>query len=439
VIEALRRIAPRGYWHLGQVLGATLVRNGLRGVFKILVAGFLAPPALGVLRSVFSFFKMVTSFVDLGLGYALVTFVAAAIRRGDEDERQRVLKTVLVLKLWIAAAVMVLGNLFAAPITRWVFSDPQLTVWVRLAFLAVAGQMLWKYLQAYFAAHQQFGRLSLFLTTVPVMMLVVFLALVLAGEFGLPAAILIYLFAPTAAVLMWWPRIDRRFIGHPSGDRGLIGRILGFSRWVYLSSTVSATRSHLNPVLLKNARLSGSVELGELNAGLYGFGNDLANEITVLSQSLITVLLPKASGKATPRDLRRFVRRSYLHLSWMLPPALLLIAVAEPLLRLLGQVRPGYLDYLPALDVFAVLYVGTLFSVAAIPIQTALYALRMPQVETRIEVGTAVVLVVGSVALIPGYGVMGAAWAVLAQRVLSFVLLIAYGRARLNRACTEAP
>ena len=46
---------------------------------------------------------------------------------------------------------------------------------------------------------------------------------------------------------------------------------------------------------------------GELNAGLYSFGQDLAGEVTVFSQSLLTVLLPKASGKENPAKLRKFV------------------------------------------------------------------------------------------------------------------------------------
>lgn len=417
-------------------MGGTLARNGLRGLFKIAVAGFLAPAALGVLRSVFSFFKIVTSLADLGLGYALVTFVSPALRSGETDEGDRLLKTVLVLKLSIAAVVLVAGNLLAPWITRQVFSDPGLTIWVRLAFLAVGGQLLWKFVQSYLSAHQRFDRLALFLTTVPVLMWVVFLALVLTDHFSLPAAILIYLFAPAAAVLIWWPVLDRRFL-RQRADRGLARRIVRFSRWVYLSAVASSTRNHLNPVLLKNAQLSGSVELGNLNAGLYGFGNDLANEITVLSQSMLAVLLPKAAGKTSPAELRAFVRRSYLHLLFILPPLGLLLFLAEPLLRLLGRLHAPYLEYLPALDVFAILYVGTLFSVAAIPIQTTLYALHEPHVETWIELGTIPILVVGSILLIPTHGVLGAATMVLAQRLVSFAALLVYGLTRLSRLPAE--
>jgi O-antigen/teichoic acid export membrane protein len=428
--------APAGYFDLAKVMGGNVSRNLLRGVLKVLIAGFLAPPALGVLRSIFSFFKIVTSFVDLGLDYAMVIFLSSAIQRREQEEQDRILNTVLGLKLVVTAVILIVGNALAPQITVWVLSDPSLTVYTRLVFLAVGGQMLWKYISSYLSARQAFGRLALYLSTMPLLMLVLFVLLVLVHAFSLPLAILLYLFAPLATVLIWWPTLGLKYgrFWNPA----LAGKIVGFSRWVYLSNSTSATRNNLNPILLKNARLSGSLEVGEIQAGLYGFGNDLANEVTLLSQSLLTVLLPKASGKSSPRKLRRFVLRSYRHLIPLLIPFALLALAARPFLLGLAYFKASYLEYLPSLNVFTVLYAAALFSVAVIPMQAALYAMRLPQVETYIEFATIFFLIAGSVLIIPRFGADGAALLILIQRMITFVALMLFGFRRLRRLETEA-
>ena len=107
---------------------------------------------------------MTTRFVDFALDYASVTFVAAAIKKGETDERDRVLASVLFLKLCITAGLLIVGNLIAPSIARSVLGDAELTLYVRLAFIAVGGQLFWRYISGYLSAHQRFGRLAFFLT-----------------------------------------------------------------------------------------------------------------------------------------------------------------------------------------------------------------------------------------------------------------------------------
>ena len=83
MMETFRGLRP--YVDLGKVVTGNLARAVLRGALKIVVAGFLTPSALGIYRSIFSLFKMATSYSDLGLDYALTTFVSAAIKKGDQD------------------------------------------------------------------------------------------------------------------------------------------------------------------------------------------------------------------------------------------------------------------------------------------------------------------------------------------------------------------
>lgn len=420
------------------VTAGMLARNLLRGLVKLLVAGLLAPRAFGVLRSVYSLFQLVASLAEFGLNSALVTFVSAALGRGDQRERDRILQVILCLDAIILLVVFGFGALFAAPITRWALGDETLTVYVRVAFFAVGGQIGWNYLSSYLSAHRAFGKLALFLPSLPALMLVTALVLVGVDRFDFGTGILIYLLAPAAAVALWWLALRGEGLRRPVFDRAWAAKIVRFSRWTFATSLASSVRSNANTLLIKSPRLSGSLAAGEAAAGVYAFGSDLAAEVTVFSESLMAVLLPKAASLREPGQLRTFLGQAYRNLALLLPALALLMFLADPLLRLLGAVSASYLAYLPAIPVFMILYSSALFSIAAIPARTVLYALGLPRFEARVEIVSALLVVAGSILVIPVHGIEGAAWVLFGQRLAVWLILLGYTLARLGRSGSEA-
>ncbi|MBN2498628.1 MAG: oligosaccharide flippase family protein [Deltaproteobacteria bacterium] len=406
---------------LAKVLAGTLARNLLRGALKLLVAGFLAPSALGVLRSVYSLFQIAVRLAEFGLEYALVTFLSAARSAGDRTGQTRILDTVLALELAISAGILLVGVLLAPQIASGLLGDRSLALWVRVAFSAVGGQLLWGYLSSYLTSRQDFARLAAYLACMPALMLLAAASLVGLGCFDTSAAILVYLLAPAATVLIWW-LIARRPRFRPAWDGPTARRVVRFSRWIYLTSACSALRNHGNTLLVKSPALAGSVARGEMDAGLYAFGADLAGEIAILSESLMLVLLPKASGLSR-QQLGPFLARAYRTVAVLLIPVALLALLARPLLQLLGWIKASYLDYLPSLSIFYLLLLGGLFSLAAIPLRSVLYALERPEIEARLEALMLVLMLGSSAALIPHYGGVGAALAMLGQRAISCLAL----------------
>jgi len=439
VAAALTRWVPRTFLEMGKVGTGLFARNALHGIFKLVLAAFLAPGLMGVLRAVQSLFRITTSLCEFGLNYALVTFVPAAIRKGDTADRDRILMTTLSLMVLIITVLFVLGNLFARQIATWTLGDAGLTPYARLAIAGAGGRLIWQFVSSQMTAYQNFGKLALFLTTAPLLMLASTAVLGLLGRLTLFSAVLLVLFAPAATVLVWWPALDRGFLRLGAWNRATAARIARFSRWIYLGNVSSSLRSHLNPLLLKSPTLSGSVASGEVNAGLYGFGNDCANELQMLSGAVVTVLIPKAARATGPAELRQFARRCYRHMPWLLLPLIPVMFLAKPGLLLLSRLSPTYLEYIPALPVFYILYIGGLFSVAAIPMMTVLYALNLPQIEARLEALMVPILVVGGILLIPKYGGEGAALTILAQRMIACAVIVGYAAFRLRGAAPAGP
>lgn len=432
-MASMNQWMPKGYRDLAKVISGNLVRNGLRGVFKLLVAGFLTPQAFGILRSVYSLFKMTTALADFGLDNSMVRFVAKCISEEKLQQKKAVLETVLVLKLIIIVCFLVVGLLAAEYVAHWILGDPNLILYVYLVFFAIGGQLLWKFLAGYLSSHQNFSMLAYFYITTPIIMLFIALVLIIQDRFDMHAGILIYLFTPLLTAIFWSPVLKHDVRVVPILSGALAKRITRFSRWIYLSNVASATRNHANILMLKSPWLSGNQEQGELSAGLYGFGQDLAGEITILSQSLLTILIPKTSAKSSIHEMKALLIKSYKHIVIFIVPIGLLVFLAEPLIQLLGIVLPRFLDYLPAVPVFMILYLGSLFAIAALPMQSVLYALGAPHVEANIQLLMVVFLVVSSLFLIPNYGHIGAASAVFMQRFAVFLLLLIYGLNHMNK------
>lgn len=430
--ERPRRRLPKTWVEVGQVFTGMFARNLFRGLFKLLVAGFLTPAALGLMRATVSFARILSSLIEFGLNHAVTVFVPAALKQGDRELSRRTLMTIATMVATSVSVVVLLGLLLAEWLSEPILGEPGLTVYVRLAVLGAGARLLWKFFSSHLAAHQQFGRVGLYLTTGPLMMILVGVVLALLGRLGPLEAAAITLLAPAATLLLWLPSFDLGFMRRSYWSGPLAKRVLRFSGWVYLTTISSTLRNNLNPLLLKNPTLSGSVEAGSASAGLYGFGNDIANELQMLSGAVVTVMLPKASRRNSRAELTSYVVKAYRGIALLILLLIPLVFLAEPALRLLGRLSEGYLAYLPAIPIFGILYIGGLFSVAAIPMSTMLYAMRLPEVVTRVEAVNVVVLVVGGILLIPRYGATGAAFMVLAQRVIMFAATLIYGIWRLR-------
>ncbi|MEM7394513.1 MAG: hypothetical protein AAF492_19440 [Verrucomicrobiota bacterium] len=80
-----KKLRTKVYQDVGKVMTGTFLRNLLRGLLKLIVAGLLTPQVFGVLNAVYSTFRLFAGLADFGLNYAMVTLASAAIRKKDED------------------------------------------------------------------------------------------------------------------------------------------------------------------------------------------------------------------------------------------------------------------------------------------------------------------------------------------------------------------
>jgi O-antigen/teichoic acid export membrane protein len=147
----------------------------------------------------------------------------------------------------------------------------------------------------------------------------------------------------------------------------------------------------------------------------------------MVSGTILTVLIPRFSRLQTGREIRTMLRVCHRWLLLLVP-----LGIVTPLLSrfAIELVAPAFVD---SSQIFSILFISILFSLAALPSRTVLYSLKRPEIETYVELLALVVVVAIGYLLVRWQGGLGAAVAMLIQRSLSAALIVGWVYRRLDR------
>jgi O-antigen/teichoic acid export membrane protein len=401
---------------LRQDLSVAFVGHGaqraLRLVAFLIMTRVLTVEAYALFALAYTCFEIAVYASDLGLNVGVVRFVSKGLRKGDEAATTSVLRSVFRFKIVAGLAVGGLGYFLAPPLAR-AMNTPDLVPYLRIAFAGVLGMHLHRFYEAYFRSRLEFRRNALFSLIVPGLIAVA--VGLLWGRESLTALRCqgVYAVAPLVASAFAATLLPHGFLRAARRDDGAPRQVWRFGRWVYLTNVLGKVRSKLNAILL--------IMLATLtDVGLYAYADRLAGVLSLVSTTLTTVYMPRASHLLTRDEYRNLLRKTYRAFFWFVPLLVLLPWVIRPLIRLH---KPEYVEAAP---LFMILFVSILFTVAALPARTVLYSINRPQVETIIQVIALAVALGFGIALIRAHGVVGAAYAMLIQRGISATILMGY-------------
>ena len=401
---------------MGRDLSVAFIGHGLRralGLLSfILMTRVLSVEAYALFFLAFTWYEIAMYASDFGLNVGLVRFVSKGVRRGDTSSTASVLRGVFVFKIGAGLAVAAIGYA-AAPWLAGLLEVPEVTPYLRVAFVGVLGNHLIRFYEAYFRSRLEFERNALFSLVTPA---------VIAGAVGwlwwrdsLTALQCqgVHAVAPLIACTLAVVLLPHGFLRSKMGGVEAFSSVWRFGRWVWVTNVLGTIRFRLNAILL--------VKLATLTeVGLYAYGDKLASVLSIISTTMTTVYVPRASHLLTRQEFRTLLRRTYRVLAWFVPLAVVLPLGVRPLIRLH---KPEYLDAAP---LFAILFLSILFTIASLPARTVLYSLHKPQVETTVQLIALAVTLAFGIVLIRTHGAIGAAVAMLIQRAISASILMVY-------------
>jgi O-antigen/teichoic acid export membrane protein len=204
-------------------------------------------------------------------------------------------------------------------------------------------------------------------------------------------------------------------------DRAAVATLLRYGAKVHLGYIGRHTNQWLDQALI--VLLLTSTDLG-----LYVVALTLARGVTMVSGTLDMVAFPKIAAEPTPEGkLEVFSRYMKITLAAVVPSALALAGLTPWVLQLFfGD------EFLPAAHVAYVLIAAYVVLTGTVMFSAALKAHDRTLIIGKVElVGLMASLALMSV-LIPNYGIVGAAWSVLAANLVGLFLIATWSRSLLG-------
>jgi O-antigen/teichoic acid export membrane protein len=362
---------------------------------------------------------------EFSLGFALASLLAIIVTLGlpsavsralsyepDVPTRRRIVRTTLIASV-LSAFAGSLTVFFAAPLLAAAFHDAGLTIVFELFAPAIGFTVVATVLAAYFQGVERVAPNALFNLALNPALFLSFLGLALvlhAGFFGILLAYTLSGGVACGAIAIWtWVKLPRALAAHThSSEADPTGRVSLLAMTIALFGAGS-----LNLLTQFADTLILALFVSTAIVGLYAAGMTLARLFLAGASSLIYIYLPVA---ARLRRLRDFdgLRRSYVTSArWVTALTLPVFCVFffDPGATLQFVFGSNYTQGILALRI---LTLSSFLSIIIGPANAGLSGLGHPMANMA-SAGSSLAINVGlSFALIPGWGLIGAAvaWSV---------------------------
>jgi O-antigen/teichoic acid export membrane protein len=400
----------------GTLFAGRLFTWGVRFALAIVLARTLNADGYGLYNLAIGLATLVATFPPIGLDTALVRFTATAVARGQPDVARANVRWVLLVSgaLSVVAALGLVA--FAAPVAELVMHDARLAPLLIIASLAIPGMVLNRHLGAFLQGvrrlelgtlAEQFGQ--------PLARAILIAGLLIAGMTvaGALSAWVAATFVATAmlAYFAW------RYLPAAGGreERPQRGQMLRFSLPVFFSNIVTSVGENLQTIFLGLLSTVSAV-------GVFGVSNQLNLIGSMFHSSVVSAsmaLFAETEARGDRRGLESLYQTvSKWSLSLNVPLFLAVVLFPDALLSLFG---PEFREGATALVILAFANIIN----AATGASGAVLDMTGHSVVKLVNASVALGLAVGlNLLLIPTYGLVGAAIAVLASSAAVNVLRI---------------
>lgn len=388
---------------------ATGILSLLIGVgTSVILARVLGPEGKGIYALATLLPSLIVTFGNLGIGPATVYYVAR-----NEFNRKEILGNNVFLSLGVGAVGIIAGLVVVFFFGETVFPGVPVA-YLLLALVLVPVEIFSSYIRCVLLGAQSIKEFNYVQITQSALFLG-FIALALLGlRGGASGAIL--------AGLATWLLIDVMTFRLAMKVAGGISLRLNVS---YIKQvTKYGLQAHLANILgFLNYRVDMFLVngfLGPAAVGLYSVGVGLVEKLWLISNAAGTVLFPRVAAESEEERRKEFTPLVARTVLWMTAiGALVLIFLSGWIVHLL------YSDvYLPAIGALQALLPGIVTFSAGRVLSNDVAGRGHPGLSIYTGIGAVITNVVLNIIWIPGYGIVGAAWASTVSYTVSFVMAL---------------
>ncbi|MBI5374029.1 MAG: oligosaccharide flippase family protein [Candidatus Schekmanbacteria bacterium] len=408
----------------GLILSANGVKLFSGFITFMIFSRTLGSEALGIFAVTVSFAEIVNELFEFGFDTASVSvgakYDAPNNKIDNSNKLSSIVSTNLILKLITGVALFALGGVLSRPFAELIFQNPEMSSYLFIGFCAIPGLLIFDVALSVFRMEQSFTAYAILRGGGAILTLSVSAVLAFYGILTLKSALIVYLVAiPVVTGFAGIAYGYRRYRLSAPDIKTTSAELFRFGRWIYLANITEALRLKMNNFLLVKYSSPKS-------AGLYYTADRLSEALVLISSTISTLLLPKASSMTEKAELRSFTIKSVKVISLISIPVLIVIPFSGDIISLLfGEGFKG------AAAAFILIFLSLLVEIICKPFLFALFSLGDSKVIFRQNVIILPVLLLAAYFMIPAYAEKGAALALLIARFFGNLYLLREGYVKI--------
>jgi len=414
---AKRALKGAGYMFVAMVITALLGY-----AIRIILARSLSVRDYGLFFAVFSFVSFLLFFRDLGLNRAMVKYVAEFKAKRKYRAIKTAISTVFISQIGLSVVFGAVLILFSGFLAEKYFREDTAKILLILyaAYIIFSGLVMW--IRTCLQGFQKIRTLS-FVEPLRNTLTIAFI-LLLTAKFGVVGVLIAYIASWVITFSVFTPFVLKAFpiFKYRKIDFWPITKKLYlFAIAVFFTSIGSRIISQFDTLLLTYFR---SLE----EVGIYQVVLPSASIFLFFSAAISPVLYPIVSELWAKKDKKRLVEgirllHKYAFIA-SIPPILMIFAFSSIFINIFFGA-----DYVPGALAFQILIIGVLIFLVSKINSDVLAGIGKPKEVTKIIGMAAASNIVLNIALIPKYGIEGAAIATAA----SYLLTMAFSTIRLRK------
>ena len=396
---------------------ASAIGYGLR----IILAKNLAPAEFGLVYSVIALFGMIYLFQHLGLNDALTFCVSKHGITKNFGHVYNAIRYVLRLQVIVALVIGVVLASTSGWLAAHYFGNPAAQNLILIHALLLILLPFETVFQSIFQGMQMMKYYS-GVNLLRIIVSIIFTVIFLKSGLGPSSVFYAYLICATLPFVLWMPltrsrlpKMWKEFWAHrPGYSIALQSELFGFSVPVIFTAAAGVVMSYTDTMILTAFRTLDEV-------GLYNAAVPTASLLWVISSSLSIVTFPMVSElwhTNKHKVLQNGIESLYKYsMMLILPVALAIFAYPEFILSTLFGTA-----YIPATVPLRMLSLGAILYTLGRVNDAVFYGIGKPKISSKIAIIASVTNLALNLALIPRYGMIGAAAATITGFAITLVL-----------------
>jgi O-antigen/teichoic acid export membrane protein len=392
-----------------------LFSKSLTLLFTIILARKLGVDSFGNFSIALSFMGLISQFTDLGITTGFIRYASLYIEE-NKDKAAALVKITLKFKIIISLFALTVGWFISPYLAKYIFNDESMIFLLKLSFLGAFGNSMYGYGKSLLRSYELFKKFTFSNIFIGLLKILFLFFISILSMINLNSSFIIVIIVPFIAAIFNAILIPKNLMlkdYDKNIEKEVFRELFNFSKWTMLSSFILMFISRLDLFMLK--ALSNSAEVGYFSGA-----QKLAMIFPVITNSLISVLLPKVSKIKNKNKLKKFIFKSLKATTFIVIPFVLLIIFSKPIIViLLGK------DFLSSIPIFKIILVAYIFGVIVNPISLILYNLNRAYILTAINFIQLIINYFGNLYLIPEYGGIGASIMTTIVRIIGSIFITA--------------